>query len=87
MNPGRFKMAIKGTPTFPMSRLVQGLPSKGVSWLVFIGVLSIFSKKKTNYEFYKKPIVERKHHYQKIPKYQTRKIEVPSKGNSGMIRA
>ena len=39
VNPGRFRVAIKGTPTFPVRRIVQGVPSMGISWLVFKGVL------------------------------------------------
>ena len=50
VNPGRFKVAIKGTPTFPVRGIVQGVPSMGISWLVFKGVLSIASNKETKYE-------------------------------------
>ena len=45
VNPGRFKVAIKGTPTFPMRGIVQGVPSTGISWLVFKWVLAIVSNK------------------------------------------
>ena len=41
VNPGRFKVEIKGTPTFPMRGIVQGVPNMGISWLVFKGVLAI----------------------------------------------
>ena len=47
-------MAIKGTPTFPVRGIVQGVPSMGISWLVFKGVLAIVSNKETKYEVYKK---------------------------------
>ena len=43
VNPGIFKVAIKGTPTLPMRGIVQGVPSMGISWLVFKGVLAIVS--------------------------------------------
>ena len=43
VNPGRFKVVIKGTPTFPMRGIVQGFPIMGISWLVFKGVLAIVS--------------------------------------------
>ena len=43
VNPGRFKVAIKGTPTFPIRGIVQGVPSMGIYWLVFKWVLSIVS--------------------------------------------
>ena len=43
VNPGRFKVAIKGTPTFPVRGIVQGVLSMGISYLVFKGVLAIFS--------------------------------------------
>ena len=47
VNPRRFKVAIKGTPTFPVKRKVHEDLGKGVSWLVSKGVLSIVSKKNT----------------------------------------
>ena len=62
VNPGRFKVAIKGTPTFPVRGIVQGVPSKGVSWLVFIGVLAIVSNRKTKSEVDKQPTIQRSHH-------------------------
>ena len=62
VNPGRFKMAIKGTPTFPVRGIVQGAPSMGISWLVFKGVLAIVLNKETKSEVDRKPIVQRKHH-------------------------
>ena len=43
VNPGRFKVAIKGAPTFPVRGIVQGVPSMGISWLVLKGVLAIVS--------------------------------------------
>ena len=43
VNPSRFKVAIKGTPTFPVRGIVQGVLSMGISWLVFKGVLDIVS--------------------------------------------
>ena len=43
VNPGRFRVAIKGTPTFPVRRRVQGFPSSGVFQLVSIGMLAIVS--------------------------------------------
>ena len=43
VNPGRFRVAIKGTPTFLVRGIVQGVPSMGISWLVFEGVLAIVS--------------------------------------------
>ena len=61
VNPGRFKVAIKGTPTFPMRGIVQGVPSMGISWLVFKGVLSIASNNKTNYKVDRKPKVQSTH--------------------------
>ena len=45
VNPSRFRVAIKGTPTFLVRGIVQGVPSMGISWLVFKGVLAIVSKK------------------------------------------
>ena len=62
VNPGRFKMAIKGTPTFPVRGIVQEVPGMGISWLVFKGVLAIVSNKGTKSEVERKPIVQRKHH-------------------------
>ena len=59
VNPGRFKVAIKGTPTFPVRGLVQLVPSMGISWLLFKGVLAIVSNSKTKYEVEKKPTVQR----------------------------
>ena len=47
VNLGRFKVAIKGTPTFPVRVIVQGVPSMEISWLVFKGVLAIVSNNKT----------------------------------------
>ena len=62
VNPSRFKVAIKGTPTFPVRGIVQGFPSMGISWLVFKGVLDIVSNKETKSEVDRKPIVQRTHH-------------------------
>ena len=62
VNQGRFRVAIKGTPTFPVRGIVQGVPSMGISWFMFKGVLSIVSKNKTRYEVDRKPIVQRTHH-------------------------
>ena len=62
VNPGRFKVAIKGTPTFPVRGIVQGVPSMGISWLVFKGVLAIASNKQTKYEVDRKPTVHKTHH-------------------------
>ena len=61
VNPGRFRVAIKGTPTFLVRGIVQGVPSMGISWLVFKGVLNIVSNKETNYEINKKPKVPSTH--------------------------
>ena len=61
VNPGRFEMGIKGTPTFPMRGIVQGVPNMGISWLVFKGVLAIVSNNKTNYEVKRKPKVQSTH--------------------------
>ena len=61
VNPGRFKVAIKGTPTFPVRGIVQGFPSTGISWLVFKGVLEIVSNKETKFEVDKKPKVQSVH--------------------------
>ena len=49
VNPGRFRVAIKGTPTFLVRGIVQGVPIMGISWLVFKGVLEIVSNNKTNF--------------------------------------
>ena len=57
VNLGRFRVAIKGTPTFPVRGIVQGVPNIGISWLVFKGVLAIVSNNKTKYE------VSRKSHH------------------------
>ena len=62
VNPGGFKVTIKGTPTFPMRGIVQGFPSRGISWLVFKGLLAIVSNKETKSEVDRKPTVQRKHH-------------------------
>ena len=61
VNPGRFKVAIKGTPTFPMRGIVQGVPSMGISWLVFKGVLAIDSNNKANSEVDRIPKVQSTH--------------------------
>ena len=61
VNPGRFRMAIKGTPTFPVRGIVQGVPSMGISWLVFKGVLAIVSNKETKSEVDRKPKVQSTH--------------------------
>ena len=60
--PGRFRVAIKGTPTFPVRGIVQGVPRMGISWLVFKGVLTIVSNNKTKSEIDMKPTVQRTHH-------------------------
>ena len=62
VNPGRFKVAIKGTPTFPVRGIVQGVASMGISWLVFKGVLAIASNNETKSEVDRKPTVQRTHH-------------------------
>ena len=62
MNLGRFKVAIKGTPTFPVRGIVQGVPIMGISWLVFKGVLAIVSNNKTKSKVDRKPIVQITHH-------------------------
>ena len=69
VNPGRFRVAIQGTPTFPVKGIVQGVPSMGISWLVFKWVLAIVSNNKTKSEVDKKPTVQ-KHTTTKRPKYQ-----------------
>ena len=61
VNPGGFRVAIKGTPTFPMRGTVQGVPSMGISWLVFEGVLAIFSKQETNSEVDSQPKMQSRH--------------------------
>ena len=61
VNPGRFRVAIKGTPTFLVRGILQGVPSMGISWLVFKGVLDIVSNKDTNIEFNRKPKVPSTH--------------------------
>ena len=61
MNLGRFRVAIKGTPTFPMKGIVQGVTNMGISWLVFKGVLDIVSNKETKYEVNRKPKVPSTH--------------------------
>ena len=61
VNPGRFRVAIKGAPTFPVRGIVQGVPSMGISWLVFKGVLVIVSNKKTKYEVDRKPKLQSTH--------------------------
>ena len=61
VNPSRFKVAIKGTPTFPVRGIVQGVPSMEISWLVFKGMLSIFSNNKTDSEVDRKPQVQSTH--------------------------
>ena len=61
VNPGRFRVAIKGTPTFPMRGIVQGVPSMEISWLVFKGVLAIASNNKTKSESGRKPKVQSTH--------------------------
>ena len=55
VNPSRFRVAIKGTPTFPVRGIVQGIPSMGMSWLVFKGVLKIVLNKETNSKVNRKP--------------------------------
>ena len=62
VNLGRIKVAIKGTPTFPVRGIVQGVPSMGISWLVFKGVLAIIPNKETNSEVDKQPIEPKTHH-------------------------
>ena len=61
VNPGRFKVAIKGTPTFPMRGIAQGVSSMGISWLVFKGVLAIVSNNKTMYDVDRKSKVQSTH--------------------------
>ena len=57
VNLGRFKVAIKGTPTFPVRGILQGFPSMGISWLVFKRVLSIVSNNNTKFEVNRQPKV------------------------------
>ena len=61
VNPGIFKVAIKGTPTFPVRGIVQGFHSMGIYWLVFKGVLAIVSNKKTNSKVDKQPKLQSTH--------------------------
>ena len=61
MNLGRFKVAIKGTPTFLVRGIVQRVPNMGISWLVFKGVLAIVSNNKTKFEVDRKPKVQSTH--------------------------
>ena len=61
VNLGRFKVAIKGTPTFPMRGIVQGFPSMRISWLVFKGVLATVSNNKTKSEVERQPKLQRTH--------------------------
>ena len=61
VNPGRFKVAIKGTPTFLVRGIVQGVPSMGISWLVFKGVLATISNNKTKSEVDRQPKVQSTH--------------------------
>ena len=61
VNAGRFKVSIKGTPTFLVRGIVQGVPSMGISWLVFKGVLAIVSNKETKYEVDRKPKLQSTH--------------------------
>ena len=61
VNPNRFKVAMKGTPTFPVRGMVQGVSSMGITWLVFKGVLAIVSNKETKYEVDRKPKVPSTH--------------------------
>ena len=61
VNPSRFKVVIKGTPTFPVTGIVQGIPSMGISWFVFKWVLAIVSNKETKFEVDRKPKVQSIH--------------------------
>ena len=61
VNPGRFKVAIKGTPTFHMRGIVQGVPIMGISWLVFEGVLAIVSNQETKSEVDRQPKLQSTH--------------------------
>jgi hypothetical protein len=40
-NPGMYKVAIKGTPTFPKKGKAQESPCEGVPWLVSLVTLSM----------------------------------------------
>ena len=40
-NPGMYKVAIKGTPTFPKKEKAQESPLEGVPWLVSLGNLAM----------------------------------------------
>ena len=61
MNLGIFRVAIKGTPTFLMRVIVQGVHNMGISWLVFKGVLAIVSNNKTKPEVERQPKVQSTH--------------------------
>ena len=61
VNPGRFRVAIEGTPTFPIRGIVQGVPNMGISWLVFKGVLAIVSNQETKSEVDRKPKLQSTH--------------------------
>ena len=61
VNLGIFKVAIKGTPTFLVRGIVQGVPGMGISWLVFEGVLAIVSKQETKFEVDKQPKLQSIH--------------------------
>ena len=61
VNPSRFKVAIKGTPTFLVRGIGQGAPIMRISWLVFKGVLAIVSKLETKYEVDKQPKLQSTH--------------------------
>ena len=61
VNPSRFRVAIKGTPTYPVRGIVQGVQGMGISWLVFKGVLDIVSNKETKSEVYKQPKLQSTH--------------------------
>ena len=61
VNPGRFRVAIKGKPTFRVRGILQGVPSMGISWLVFKGVLAIGSNKKAKSEVDKQPKLQSTH--------------------------
>ena len=61
VNPGRFRVAIKGTLTFPMRGIIEGVPNMGISWLVLKGVLAIVSNNKKKYEVDRETQVQRIH--------------------------
>ena len=61
VNPGRYRVTIKGTPTFPMKGIVQGVPSMRISWLVFKGVIDIVSNQETKSEVNNKPKIPSTH--------------------------